>query len=358
MKRSKKAVGDVLAGTLGRRPAAALLDVALRTLRRYLQRYRQGGPDRLRDRRGGPRPRLTAAQAAAIVEAKRAGPHRSARKLRDLLRLPVSREAVRQVLVRAGLNRLGQPPVKPVQRFVAAAPNERWQIDIMGKVRLPLLGDLYLILALDDHSRFILAGSFFLRKFRINLFTVMYAAFTRWGLPQTLLSDRESQFKSTSPIGEPDYQYYARRLGIELVYARRARTKGKIERLFQFIQRDFVREHLEATSVAAVNAVFAQWIEAYNFGHASQALDGEAPAAHYVPSTRRLRPEELELLLVHEEPRKVARTGTISYYGRHYRVPDPYIGRRVWTRLRGDRLTIQVGRTTLAEYPLDSEPRT
>jgi hypothetical protein len=93
-------------------------------------------------------------------------------------------------------------------------------------------------------------------------------------------------------------------------------------------------------------------------GHASRALDGEAPAAHYVPSTRRLRPEELELLLVHEESRKVARTGTISYYGRHYRVPDPYIGRRVWTRLRGDRLTIQVGRTTLAEYTLDYEPRT
>lgn len=343
---------------MGRRAAAALLDVAVQTLRRYLHRYRQGGPDGLRDRRGGSPRRLTAAQEAAIVEAKRAGPHRSARKLRDLLRLPVSIEAIRLVLVRHGLARLGLPPVKAVQRFVAAAPNALWQIDIMGKVRFPLLGDLYLILALDDHSRFILAGGFFPRKFRINLFTVMYHAFSRWGLPQALLSDRESQFKSTSPIGEADYPYDGRRLGIELVYARRARTKGKIERLFQFIQRDFVLEHLEATSVAAVNAAFAQWIEAYNFGHASRALDGEAPAAHYVPSARRLRPEELELLLVHEEPRKVARTGTISYYGRHYRVPETYIGRRVWTRLKGDRLTIQVGRTTLAEYPLDYEPRT
>ncbi len=37
---------------------------------------------------------------------------------------------------------------------------------------------------------------------------------------------------------------------------------------------------------------------------------------------------------------------------------DPYIGRRVWTRLRGDRLSIHVGRTTLAQYPLDYEPRT
>jgi hypothetical protein len=77
-----------------------------------------------------------------------------------------------------------------------------------------------------------------------------------------------------------------------------------------------------------------------------------------VPSARRVTPAELELLLVHEEPRKVARTGTISYYGRPYRVPDAYIGRRVWRRLKGDRLTIQVGRATLAEYTLDYEPRT
>ncbi len=110
--------------------------------------------------------------------------------------------------------------------------------------------------------------------------------------------------------------------------------------------------------MAAVNVAFAQWVEAYDFGHARLALDGEAPAAHYVPSPRRLTPAQLEPLLVHEEPRKVARAGTISYFGRHYRVPDPYIGRRVWTRLKGDRLTIQVGRVTLAEYTLDYEPRT
>jgi transposase len=236
-------VEELFTGRLSRRAAEVFLDVCGRTLRRYLQRYRQVGGEALRDRRGGSRPRLSAAQDAAIVASKRAAPHRSARKLRDLLRLPVTVEAVRPVLIRHGLARLGLPPVKPIQRFVAAAPNALWQLDIMGRVRFPLIGDLYLMLALADHSRFILAGGFFPRKFRINLFTVMYAAFSRWGLPQALLSDRESHFKPTSPTGEADYQYYARR----------ARTKGKIERLFRFLQRDFVLEHIERTSVAAVN---------------------------------------------------------------------------------------------------------
>lgn len=112
----------MLQGNLSRLSAAASLDVSERTLRRYLQRYRQRGPEALRDRRGGSRPRLTPAEEAAIVASKRAGPHRSARKLRDLLRLSVSVEAIRRVLLRHGLARLGLPPVKPVRRFVAAAP--------------------------------------------------------------------------------------------------------------------------------------------------------------------------------------------------------------------------------------------
>ena len=79
------------------------------------------------------------------------------RFIRDYLRLSVSEEAVRLVLVKHGLNRISLPPLKPIKRFVAQEPNELRQVDIMGKVRFPLVGDLYLILALDDHSRFILS---------------------------------------------------------------------------------------------------------------------------------------------------------------------------------------------------------
>ncbi len=102
----------------------------------------------------------------------------------------MSVEAVRLVLVKHHLNRISLPPVKPVKRFVAQAPNDLWQIDIMGKVRFPFVGDLFLILALDDHSRFILSGSFFFRQFKLNVFLVLYRALVRWGLPKALLSDR------------------------------------------------------------------------------------------------------------------------------------------------------------------------
>ncbi len=44
------------------------------------------------------------------------------------------------------------------------------------------------------------------------------------------------------------------------------------------------------------------------------------------------------------EPRKVVKTGSITYYGQPYRAPDEYIGRRVWTRLKGDSFLIEAGR--------------
>ena len=129
----------------------------------------------------------------------------------------------------------------------------------MGKVRFPLVGDLYLILVLDDHSRFILSGAFFFRQFKLNVFLVLYRAFMRLGIPQGILSDRGSQFKAHHRYGEADYQWYAKKLGIELIYANRAQTKGKIERLFRFIQRDFVMENLHLTSLEAINEGFQKW---------------------------------------------------------------------------------------------------
>ena len=58
---------------------------------------------------------------------------------------------------------------------------------------------------------------------------------------------------------------------------------------------------------------------------------------------------------MHEEPRKVTRTGHVSYYGQLYRVPDAYIGRPVWTVLKGQILKIECGKGTIARYPIKTD---
>jgi hypothetical protein len=66
--------------------------------------------------------------------------------------------------------------------------------------------------------------------------------------------------------------------------------------------------------------------------------------------------EESELLLIHEEPPKVQRTGHISSCGQqHYRVPERYIGRCVWTVLKGDLLTLECNPETLVRYAVKTD---
>jgi len=243
--------------------------------------------------------------------------------------------------------------VKPIRRFEARHPNELWQIDIMGEVSFPLVGNLPLIAAIDDRSRFIPLGRFFYRKFGINVFMVMYEAFIRFGLPEGVLSDKGSQFKARHPHGQANYEWYAQKLGIELIYASKARTKGKIEALFRFIQRDFVLEYLDLTSIGEINLAFERWLQDYNFNHSHRRIHRQCPADLYTASLRKVTSEQLEFILVHEEPRKVLKTGMISYYGHYYRVPDRYINRRVWTKLKGRTLSIECGGERIARYEID-----
>jgi transposase InsO family protein len=334
---------------------AEQLGVTTRSVERYLSGFAVRGPEALYDHRHSNHCKVDQKSERQIVQAKLQGRHRSARLIRDLLELQVHEETIRRVLVKHHLERTSVPPVKPIRRFRAYDPNDLWQIDIQGKVHFPLIGDLLLILVKDDHSRFLLSGHWYFHQYKINVFMVLHEAFVRWGLPKAILSDNGTQFKAHQLHGEAEYQYLMRRLGIELIYARKPRTKGKIENQFRFVQRDFVLENLEHTQLDSLNESWEKWLQWYNWKHHHRGLNGASPAEHYVKSQRRPTAEDLELLLVHEEPRKVTRTGHISYYGQLYRVPDPYIGRRVWTVLKGQTLKIECGKETIARYPIKTD---
>jgi len=51
--------------------------------------------------------------------------------------------------------------------------------------------------------------------------------------------------------------------------------------------------------------------------------------------------KELQVLLVHEEPRRVYMDFTINYYEQRYRIPPGYLNCRVWTKVRDDTFFIE-----------------
>lgn len=326
---------------IGKDTAAHLLGCTKRTLETYVKKYLIYKGAGLVDHRRSNHIKLTPSQVETIVIIKKTNSWRSPRNIRDLLNLGVHSSTVWRILVRHGLGKENLKRVKAIIRFEADSPNDLWQTDIMGKIDFPHIGILYLIATLDDHSRFVPSGRWFKTQGKMNVFSVWYESLSRFGIPKKMLQDEGSQYKAQARFGNADYQWYAKSIGIELIWAPRACVKGKIERFWKFVQRDFVPGVLKEKTVERVNGAFRNWLAWYNYKFKSPYFDNETHAARYRPSERRLKRVELETLLLVEERRKVTRESTISLYGKHYFVPPGYIGCRIWVKIKSDTLFME-----------------
>jgi transposase len=321
--------------------AANLLGCTKRTLENYVKNYIVYKTNGLVDHRRSNNKKLTSQQIEKIIKTKNDDRWRSPRNIRDFLELDVHSRTVWKILQKNGLGRENLKRVKAIMRFEAEAPNDLWQTDIMGKIDFPKLGVLYLIATLDDHSRFVPDGRWFKTQSKMNVFSVWYESLARFGIPKQMLQDKGSQYKARQRFGNADYEWYAKQLGIELLWASKAQVKGKIERFWKFVQKDFVPGILSAKTIEEVNGAFRNWLAWYNYKFKSTYFGNIPHAARFRVSERRLRRVELESLLLIEERRKVTRESTISLYGKHYYVPPGYIGCRIWVKIKGNHLLME-----------------
>ena len=343
----QKVISQVLKGKTSKTEAAQILDCRLQTIYKLLEKVRLQGFDALKDHRHSNNYKLSPKQLLGALKTKEDGSWRSARKTLELTGIQnVTTRRIQQVWVEHGLSKLNVERLKPITRFVAKEPNDLWQADIMGKMYFPLLhggSDAYLIANIDDHSRFILGAKWFSRQTQMNVFRVWYHCLFRWGLPKAMLQDKGSQYRSTNPKGQAVYQYYAKELGIKLIFAHKARTKGKIERSWRFVQRDFVRENMKVKSFRELNQAFFKWQIKFNEEFKSDGLgmNKRTPASVYQPSEKTKPKQELQELLTIQVRRYVYTDSTISLFGQRYKIPAGYIGCRIWLKLKGDKVTLE-----------------
>ena len=197
---------------------------------------------------------------------------------------------------------------------------------------------MQLLLFLDDYSRFILRGRFCHRSGRGPVFSALRETFLAYGLPKAVLTDRGPEFCPHGGSGETEYQVALRLLGVKPVLARpyHPMTKGKVERLFRFIQGDFLAEVRDKVqSLPELNAALDRWLSWHNQEHRRRALGNRSPAHWYQPAEP-ASPEDLLAALTREYPRKVGKDGRISFEGRSYQLPKGYAGARVWVKLTSD----------------------
>lgn len=330
-----------LAGEMSKQRAADLLGCTERTIRNYKHAYRSYGKEGLRDHRHSNYHKLTKEQKETVIQLKKKDRWRSGRNVRDKLKLPVSRKTINNIFQQEGLARENLKRVKAIQRFEAENPNDLWQTDIMGKIDFPNIGIAYLIATLDDHSRFVPAGRWFKTQGKINVFQIWYESLSKCGLPDAMLQDEGSQYKARTRFGTADYEWYAKAVGIKLIWAKSAQCKGKIERFWGFVQDDFVPEVIKARTIEEVNGKWKLWLARYNYVFKSEYFGNVTRISKYHPSERRLSQVELQTLLTVEERRKVSRESTISLYGKRYIIPPGYIGCRIWIKIKGNKLSFE-----------------
>jgi transposase InsO family protein len=286
----ERLVKQVLERVLTPAAASAAAGVSLRTIYKWLSRYRKEGAAGLGDRRSRPkrlRCALSAKQCQSIERLRRE--RRPYREIARCVRAPLSTVARH---VRAlGLNRLEVlDPKPPVLRYEHERPGELVHLDTkrLGRFRQPghrmtgtrqlrsrRAGWQFLHVAIDDHAR-VAYGELFPDEGRLSatrFLARLVAYYRRLGIKiARVLTDNGSAYRSKH------FRRACRRLAIKHSFTRpyRPQTNGKAERFIQTALREwaYVRTYVDDRERTKA---WLPWLHRYNWHRPHASLDYQPP---------------------------------------------------------------------------------
>ncbi len=144
--------------------------------------------------------------------------------------------------------------------FSKAHANQMWQADTLVGPYLkdgPRHTQARLIAFIDDASRVVCHGEFFLEENTDTLIKALRTALYKRGVPEQLYVDNGSIYTSR------EITLICARLGCLLCHTpvRDGAAKGKIERFFRTVRDDFLSRQLDLSSLEALNRAFTAWVE-------------------------------------------------------------------------------------------------
>jgi transposase InsO family protein len=319
--------------------------ISRKTGYKWLARYRAAGEAGLLDqsRRPHQSPTRTASELEAAVLAVRAAhPAWGGRKLKAWLErrgTPApSPSTITAILDRHRVLRADDAAIqRPWQRFAAAAPNDLWQVDFKGVVRLER-GDAFPLSILDDHSRFALGLFACSDQQQPTVQAHLSSLFARYGLPRRILTDNGPPWGAAGQDGITALEAWLIRLGIRISHGRfyHPQTQGKVERFHGTLAAEVLRGP-SLPDLPTCQQTFDLWRDCYNLERPHDALALAVPLDCYIPSPRQL-PQELPPVVYGPDDavRKVKAHGVISYRGRAYFVGRGFAGLPVAVRRTRD----------------------
>lgn len=284
-------VARVAAGQ-GAPEVAEAFGVSVRTVRKWLSRFRAGGQAALSNRASAPARvagRLPDAVVAMILQLRRSLRMTGAEIAR---KLGLARSTVARWLRRSGLGRLARlDPPEPVRRYQRERPGELIHLDIKKLGRFDQPGHRvtgtragcrnrgagwdFVHVAVDDATR--LAYVEVLGDERRDTTTAFLLRALRWfrghGIRvERVMTDNGSAYRSRR------FARALRFLAIRHIFTRpyTPRTNGKAERFIQTLMREWAYG-LAHPSSDARNTDLPRWLDWFNRKRSHAALNGTAP---------------------------------------------------------------------------------
>jgi putative transposase len=347
-------------------PGSTSRRVSMRTLERYLALYRKGSYEALmpKVRNDKRNMRLSETVLWRAVELRCERPERSVEQIILLLEAEGVAEAgtvavstLARHLRQAGLSRrelLITPQNKGTfRRFEAEDVHVLWQADFQHTLYIPDPDNpgkrkkAILFAILDDYSRLIVHGQFYWDEKMPRMEDSLKKAILRHGVPEQLYVDNGAVFASDH------LKRICGRVGIHLSHStvRRPAGRGKIERLFRFIDTSFVPEAYQAIdsgyieTLEDLNDAFQTWVNGYYHErkHGSTGTSPKQRAAQTARKPRRVSEQELTEIFYWQEERKADKAGCVSLQGNLFQVEDELANKKIQLRYDPyDLTTIQV----------------
>jgi len=158
-----------------------------------------------------------------------------------------------------------------INNFEASRPLELAQMDILEFFINKL--KVYLIILLDDFSRFILGWRLLTQTSIDEVISLVQESINRYGKMEELLTDRGFVFYSWN--GANRFERYLELERIDHTHARphHPQTLGKIEALNGHLKRELIRrEHFSGIEEAL--AALSRWVFHYNYERTHQGIGG------------------------------------------------------------------------------------
>lgn len=227
------------------------------------------------------------------------------------------------------------------RKFEVQMSNDLWQSDCMHGPKVEHEGKSrksYLFALLDDHSRLIPHGQFYLSESLENYLDCFWTALRKRGVPRKLYVDNGPSFRSHR------LQLGCASLEIGLSYARpyKPQGKGKIERFFRTVRTQFLPELPETLSLEELNARFGAYLDDM-YHQRIHGSTGQTPLDRYLNDAKSLRqaPADLPQYFRKKTTRIVNKDRTVQLDGRLFEAPTGLIGSEVVLRFENyDRIEV------------------